>query len=308
MKALSGALLNVIRQQRSGTVILRGEGESERAPHGLGNAYAPDIVQDGSRWLMYYGAQGRDGHDRIHLAESLDGFTWIKLGVVLDCGTANHVNDPSVVRAGDVVWMFYTVAETGEADEIAAATSKDAIAWEKRATVFTRGLGAAWDSAKVGRPSVLMEAGKFRLWYDGQPTAAAAESNEVAKRVRAEGRAVGYAESADGLTWTRRAEPVFREGAGAVQVARERGRYVMVIESGSGVRWAESADGLAWKPRGLLTGLTGGERDAFGMVTPCFVHIRRRSCLFYGAAARKAWDGNAIAVKPISFPGPTNER
>jgi hypothetical protein len=305
MEAIAGALLQAMRQQRSGAVILRGATETEKAPHGLGNVYAPEIVRDGNRWRMYYGAQGRDGHDRIQLAESLDGFTWNRRGVVLDCGDANHVNDPSVVRHGDGWWMFYTVAETGERDEIAAATSRDGIAWEKRGTVFPRGTGAVWDSAKVGRPSVLLESGRFRLWYDGQPTPEAVASNELAKSVLAEGRAVGYAESADGLAWKRRPEPVFREGAGAVQVAKEGGRHVMLIESGSGVRWAESTDGLNWHSRGLLCGLSGGKNDAFGMVTPFFVRLQGRGVLFYGAASRRTWDGNAIAVKPISFPNQT---
>ena len=51
---------------------------------------------------MWYGGQGRDGHDRIHLAESDDGVNWVRRGVVLDNGEANHVNDPSVVKVGNV--------------------------------------------------------------------------------------------------------------------------------------------------------------------------------------------------------------
>ena len=301
MRAIADALLKAIRQQRTGGEVLRGEAETELAPHGGGNVYAPDVVRDGDRWLMYYGAQGRDGHDRIHLAESPDGFSWIRRGVVLDCDTANHVNDPSVVRVGDLWWMFYTVAQIGELDEIAAATSRDGLTWEKRGVVLSRGAGTAWDSGKVGRPSVLRENGRFRLWYDGQPTAEAAAADETAKAVRAEGRAVGHAESQDGLTWRRLTSPVFREGAGAVQVVRHGDRYLMVIESGSGVRMAVSRDGLAWRAGGLLAGLSGGESDRFGMVTPALVFFPDRAMLFHGAAARRTWDGNAIAVRPVTL-------
>ena len=46
-------------------------------------------------------AKASDGHDRIHLAESRDGLTWEKRGVVLEDKDANHVNDPSVVRVGN---------------------------------------------------------------------------------------------------------------------------------------------------------------------------------------------------------------
>src|SRR5688500_2809254 len=55
-------------------VLLRGEGEAEEAaPHGRGNVYAPDVLVEGGVYRMWYGAQGRDGHDRILYAESRDG-------------------------------------------------------------------------------------------------------------------------------------------------------------------------------------------------------------------------------------------
>lgn len=85
--------------------------------------YAPNLQKDGQRWLMWYGSQGVDGRDRIHLTESDDGIGFKKLGVVIDCATANHLNDPSVVRVGDSWWMFYTGAQTSEEDQTAAAVS-----------------------------------------------------------------------------------------------------------------------------------------------------------------------------------------
>lgn len=283
-------------------VVVRGEAPTEVAPHQTGNVYAPEVHRDGLRWRMWYGGQGRDGHDRIHLAESTNGATWTKRGVVVDCGSANHVNDPSVVRVGELWWMFYTVAETGEWDEIAAATSPDGVVWETRGVVLKRGEGWGWDSGKVGRPSVRYEGGVFRLWYDGQPTAAAAAANPLAGMIQREGRAVGYAESPDGLVWRRWVEPVFREGAGAVHVAREGTRLVMVIESGTGTRWATSPDGLVWSSRGRLLALTGGEADRFGQVTPFLGIHGGDATLYFGAAGRKTWDGNAIARVPLSLP------
>ena len=251
---------------------------------------------------MWYGGQGKDGHDRIHLAESRDGTNWSKRGVVLDCGSANHVNDPSVVRVGDVWWMFYTVAETAELDEIAAATSRDGVTWEKRGVVLPRGGTNDWDSWKVGRPSVLHEGGVFRLWFDGQATKEAAAASPLAATVKREGRAVGYAESRDGLKWERRAEPVFREGSGAVAVARHGTRLVMVIESHGGTRWATSSDGFVWQSRGLLFPLSGGASDRFGQVTPFLWVDRDRATLYFGAAGRKSWDGNSIASSDVVLP------
>lgn len=251
---------------------------------------------------MWYGGQGKDGHDRIHLAESRDSTNWLKRGVVLDRGTANHVNDPSVVHVGDVWWMFYTVAEKAELDEIAAAVSPDGVTWQKRGVVLARGAAGGWDSWKVGRPSVLHENGRFRMWFDGQPTVAAAATNRLAEFVKREGRAVGYAESLDGLSWGRRPEPVFREGAGAVAVVRDRERLVMVIESGRGTRWAESRDGFVWQGRGLLFPLSGGAADRFGQVTPFLLMDGERVTLLFGAALRKTWDGNVIAAAELKLP------
>ena len=307
MRAIADAIFAAL-QERSAVgrdamrVLLRGEAGSELAPHGSGNVYAPEVHRDGQRWLMWYGGQGRDGHDRIHLADSTDGERWTKRGVVLDCGTANHVNDPSVVRVGAVWWMFYTVAEKGELDEIAAATSTDGVKWEKRGIVLKRGEGSAWDSWKVGRPSVLHEGDVFRMWFDGQPTPEAAASNPSAAAVKRESRAVGYAESPDGSAWQRRPEPVFREGAGAVHISRVGGSLIMLIESHTGVRWADSHDGLTWNSRGLLLPLSGNEDDRFGHVTP-FLHTQDgKATVFFGAAARKTWDGNAISAAPVRLP------
>ncbi len=285
------------------SILLRGEGATESAPHGGGNVYAPEVHRDEVSWLMWYGGQGADGHDRIHLAQSADGARWTKRGVVVDCGTANHVNDPTVVRAERVWWMFYTVAESGEHDEIAAATSPDGMTWKKLGVVLGRGAGTAWDSAKVGRPSVLREKGIFKMWYDGQPGAEAAAASATAARVKAQGRAVGYAESKDGLHWVRRQEPVFGEGAGAVQVLRRGADYLMVFESGTGTRVAASRDGLSWTPCGALTGLSGGAEDRFGQVTPFFLPDATGSAgrLFFGAASHASWDHNSIGVFTITL-------
>lgn len=83
-------------------IELRGVHPSEAAPHRQGNVYAPEVHRHGDRLRMWYGGQGLNGHDRIHLAESTDGVTWEKQGVVIDNGTFNNVNDPRVVCLEDI--------------------------------------------------------------------------------------------------------------------------------------------------------------------------------------------------------------
>ena len=50
---------------------------------------------------MFFGGQGKDGHDRIHLATSGDLQSWKQEGGVFAPPGVNHVNDPSVVIVKD---------------------------------------------------------------------------------------------------------------------------------------------------------------------------------------------------------------
>jgi hypothetical protein len=197
--------------------------------------------------------------------------------------------------------MYYTRAPVDIRDEIALATSTDGVTWEEQGTVFRPGGEGAWDSLLVGRPSVLHEEGRFRMWYDGRndlPIGAPAEG--VPKSDRSV-RAVGYAESADGLTWIRpRAEPVFGEDAGGVHVVRIGDTLVMTSESREGTRVATSNDGLEWRDRGLLAGLSGGDIDRFGHVTPFLLAEPSGVTLFSGAARSTTWDRNVIVRIPLT--------
>ena len=282
-------------------VVLDPTGDLQAAPHGAGNAYAPEIFIEDGVYRMWYGAQGRDGHDRILLAESADGLAWETKGVALDHGSANHVNDPSIVKVGDTFFLYYTRAPVDVRDEIALATSADGVTWQAQGTVFRPGADGAWDSLLVGRPSVLYENGRFRMWYDGRrdlPVDAPAAG--VPKSDRSV-RAVGYAESVDGLTWTRpQDEPVFGEDAGGVHVVRIGDTLVMTSESREGTRLATSHDGLAWQSQGLLAARSGADIDRFGHVTPFLLVEPESISLFAGAASSASWDHNRIVRITLS--------
>lgn len=281
-------------------VLVSGETESEVAPHGKGNVYAPSVVVEGELWRMWYGGQGKDGHDRIHYAESRDaGKTWKKRGVVLENGSANHVNDPSVVKVGGGWFMFYTVAERGTEDAIALAVSRDGMQWEKKGVVLAPGPKGTWDSRLVGRPSVLYENSEFRMWYDGQPTK---EDRAAAKLSGA--RAVGLATSRDGVHWMRHGMSPVLQRVGAVDVAKVGNRYVLLYEDHSGIGAARSSDGVVWRDKGLVTGLSGAEADRYGRVTPHLVRAGNNWEILFGAASRKSWDGNSIAINNVSMDFP----
>lgn len=277
--------------------VLQPEGKLQAAPHGKGNIYAPDVHEDAGRFRMWFGAQANDGHDRIHLAESENGATWKSLGVVLEDSDANHVNDPSVVKVDGKYWMYYTRATEDIRDEIAVATSLDGVHWTDPKVVLRPSPAPHWDSLLVGRPSVLYENRRFRMWYDGRKDLPAGSPASNVPTSDRSVRAVGYAESIDGIHWTKQAEePVYGNDAGGVHVSRIGNRYLMLYESREGTRWATSQDGIAWTNRGLLVARSGTPEDLHGHVTPfLFQSQKGGASLFVGAARSFHWDQNAIA-------------
>ena len=149
-------------------VILRGMNDDELAPHGGGNVYAPCVLLDGGIFKMWFGAQGRDGHDRICYAESHDGHRWSRKGVVLRDDLANHVNDPSVVKVDGRYFMFFTHSARDVLDRIDVATSIDGLKWDQKGVALEPGEPGSWDSLSVGRPAVIIEHGLFKMWFDGR--------------------------------------------------------------------------------------------------------------------------------------------
>ena len=283
-------------------LVLRGEADSELAPPGVGNVYAPHVLLEGKLYRMWYGGQGRDGHDRVHYAESDDGERWVRRGVVLDDREANHVNDPAVVKVDDRYYMYYTRTERDVVDRIDVAVSADGVRWEPKGVALAAGPAGAWDALSVGRPSVIHEGGVFRLWYDGRkdfPPGAPVRDVPTSGTSR---RSVGYATANDGLRFARHGpDPVLGHDAGGVDVRRVGPRLVMAYESREGTRLATGTDGVGWSDGGLLVGRSGTAADAFGHVTPHLLadadgRVRR---LYVGAAGATTWDRNAIAVLKV---------
>lgn len=286
-------------------VVIQADLDSELAPHGQGNAYAPEILIEDGTCRMWYGALGTDGHDRIHYAESRDGSTWVKKGVVLEDREANHVNDPAVVRVGDRYLMYYTVAGRGVTDRIDVATSTDGLQWRRIGTALRPGEEGQWDSLSVGRPSVLVEGGRFRMWYDGRKDLPPGAPDTEAPKSPTSTRSVGYAVSSDGVHWTKHGgNPVFGHDAGAVHVVKWSDRYWMVYESGRGTMLAHSADGVAWKAGGMLAPVSGQPIDRHGHVTPFILtgDDGEPWRLFVGAAAAESWDRNTIVRFDVAPP------
>ena len=269
---------------------------------GADNIYAPHILPHNGQWWMWYGGQGNDGHDAIFVAFSDDLVTWSKYGgnanpiPVVDHGSSNHVNDPSVVFVGGTFFMYYTEAPVAEEDEVHLATSTDGLNWVKQGAVIDVGAPGSWESDRVGRPSVIHEDGEFRMWYDGQ--------------IFGVGRHVGTATSPDGFTWTKHSGNPIVLYEGAIDVQRVGGFYVMLAEGHNSTNHYTSFDGLDWQNEGTIFEKSGNSYDAFGQVTPHLVMQQGNPvAIFFGGASDVCWCKNRIAVAfpagtQISDPGP----
>jgi sucrose-6-phosphate hydrolase SacC (GH32 family) len=285
-------VLTVAISAHAGEMVISSFAASTEAPHGKGNVYAPDIVRYQDKLYLFFGGQGMDGHDRIHLATSADGRNWQQEGIVFAPEGVNHVNDPSVVVIEETLYLFYTLAATGVTDAIGLATSTDGKVWNDQGAVFVPSPSPAWDSLLVGRPSVIHDGERFHLWYDGRKDLPPGAPDPDAPKSIASQRQVGYATSRDGLKWKRRPEPVFGSDAGGIHVSKVEESFVMVIESRDGTRWAKSADGIHWQSQGLL--LRSDDHSPHGHVTPFLLIGENTWHLFYGAARSAAWDQNSI--------------
>lgn len=149
--------------------------------------------------------------------------------------------DVSVVRMQGEYWMY--LSWRGK-KSIALSKSENGVTWSEPKIV----LGPAetgWEN-QVNRPGVIYMDGVFHLWYTGQ-----AKSRSK----------IGYATSKDGVSFTRRAEPVLDPEAEwekpsvmcpHVVWSREKKLFRMWYSGGNdyepdAIGYATSKDGIHWK-------------------------------------------------------------
>jgi predicted GH43/DUF377 family glycosyl hydrolase len=168
-------------------------------------ATAFSIVTDGARKLLYY--QGWQRAERVPylLFSGLaaddgggSGFEKHAPTPVMDriAGDSFMRASPYVIRQDGAFRMWYVSGRRWVDDrhglhyevDIRHATSRDGVRWDAdEASCVT---SESPDEYGIGRPSVLFEDGSYRMWY--------------AVRSFSKPYRIGYAESSDGVSWTRR--------------------------------------------------------------------------------------------------------
>ncbi len=256
---------------------------------GIGNnwdtahtGYSPSVLHEGNIYKVWYAGSNISNY-RIGYATSPDGVNWTKApnncgltgdGCVFNLGIANsfddaHIYGVSVINDGGIYKMWYS-GHDGSYLRIGYATSPDGINWTRYdnpsvaacgfseayddGCVFNRASNTLWDDYHVAYPKVIKENGIYKMWYSGHD----------GSKWR-----IGYAESLDGISWTRanvnfcngmlgtgcvldvgNTEMFDNNGVLTGEVIKTNGVYKMLYSGNNGLIWqigyAQSTDGINW--------------------------------------------------------------
>ena len=239
-----------------GNPVLEKGDSGEWDDRGVGNQC---VLWDGTKYNMWYG--GVDGGiEAIGYATSTDGISWEKYAdnPVLEKGApgewdADGIKPSSAIFDGTLYKLWYN--GWGGPRKIGQATSLDGINWTKDTLynpVLTIGEPGSWDAKGIFDPCVIYENSTYKMWFWGVG---------YYENMGMDFYKIGYAESNDGITWTKYPDPVMEEGdyetwvndLKTPRVIYENNNYTMWYRSSNGVtggdpqiNCATSSDGIEW--------------------------------------------------------------
>lgn len=156
------------------------------------------VAKDSNRYYMWYSAEDSGGKQRIGYATSGDGTHWSKSAnnPVLGYGDngawdERTVEQPFVLRTGEMWRMWYTGTNGAGTANIGYATSGDGIHWAKASNNPVFSGQKTWDTSGVSGAFVATQydGQLYELWFAGVPKG----KNKPAS--------IGRAYSNDGVTW-----------------------------------------------------------------------------------------------------------
>ena len=164
----------------------------------------PEVIKSGKKLWMWFELARFDGSGEltesgIYLIWSYDGMIWNYANGGLPVlepdldWEEGHVGAPAVVEKDGTFYMWYCAAQ---GKLIGMATSVDGIDWTKQPTPVLLP-DQPWEEGHICSPAVVYHKGRFRMWYAGGRSVRAGQGFCGAK-------AIGYAESADGISWVKR--------------------------------------------------------------------------------------------------------
>jgi predicted GH43/DUF377 family glycosyl hydrolase len=211
--------------------------------HGTWDDYflnSNSIINDSGTLKLYYTGSGDGSRYEFGLATSTDGASWTRYAgnPILTVGSPGAWDDVGVgyarvIKDGPTYKMWFG-GKSGTIWQIGYATSSDGMSWTKYAgnPVLTVGAVNSWEDVEANAPCVLKEEGTYKMWYGGHDG-----SNQQ----------VGYAESADGISWTKHAgNPVLSFGADNAWDDFRVCQPAVINISGTYWMWYQGHDGSSW--------------------------------------------------------------
>jgi predicted GH43/DUF377 family glycosyl hydrolase len=268
----------------------------------------PWVIKEGTVYKMWYTCGGlnyptdTELRSRICYCTSTDGLNWDKYvgNPVMDVSydglwdslgveTVSIIIDPSAV-ASERYKMWYAGQYFNDYRyDIGYAFSPDGISWTKHAApVLQVGTASEWDNGFLEGPSVLKEAGVYKMWYCGYDVVVDGSGTDGNTNI-------GLATSTDGINWTKHPNnPIFTTGTNTwdshyVQdphVINDNGVYYMwyggndVEGYGQQVGLATSSDGVSWIKSPINPVLQKGSIDDWDANTASFPSVLKSDNIY----------------------------
>ncbi|MGD8441166.1 MAG: hypothetical protein PVG53_11555, partial [Holophagae bacterium] len=178
------------------------------APGGPGNGI---VAMVGETYHMWFTGTDEGNYNGIGIghATSPDGVEWTmdSANPVLPVGPDGEWDDHyvvggAVIHDGTTFHMWYTgTSGSYQPEYVGYATSQNGSTWTKYASnpVIEPGPPGSWDRQWLNATAVITDGETYKMWYTGS-------SGSV------EDSKIGYAESPDGLAWTKHPDPVLESG------------------------------------------------------------------------------------------------
>lgn len=222
-----GALAAQIVERRPAAMYLTpGQwGDLLREQPTLREIYELDRRNSLYRLRMVRGDAEHEGGGEVSAPSAFERYAGNPILGVARGWEAKWVHPYSVLRVGEEVWMWYGGGEDGTPDHVGLAISDDGLSWRRYpGNPIVSPDPAAWDRYAVQHWTVIRKDDRFVALY--------AAETEPDRRFR-----IGYAESDDGIAWTRAFRPVLEPGppgswdghftvpAAVIEVGREHWMY-----------------------------------------------------------------------------------
>lgn len=313
---------------RNGPVLAPGLGRYADASR----ASSPHVLRCGNSYHLYYWGTGDDGYHRICLAYApVDApHEWRFVDSVLERQPGTTYNEigpsfPYVVPREEGPWLMYfgawgvPRADGKLSNSTGLAFSDDrGRTWQHASESPILPLDCSWDSEGTGSVCVLSHDGGFRMYYTSlgdyspKPNGVTTGHGDIIPNI-----GIGYAESSDGISWTKPLDGLLVSPRG---FATEPFEYIVskpfvLRHDGGWTMWVNTF-GFAYRVRSLVSGdgmdwdwTSSGPEGDFGIGTDgsfddhqrsyatVIAHGDRLHCWYTGNEFGNTGIGYAVAVR-----------